>query len=251
MSITRHQAVGAYRRWDPPTFNERGEVVPPAEPERPAPPPEPVADTPAEPLFPPDFQLPTAEEIERMQEAAREEARAEGHAEGLAAGQEEGRRQGHEEGLQRGYEEGRQHAQAEAERFGALVGDLDKALTELDHGVAEELMALALALTRKMVRQTYELHPEAVLEMVRAALHELPQNGARIRMHPDDAALAREYLGEQLEHGGHRLVEDDTLTRGGCVVQAGDTQIDASIETRWRRVVESLGRSETGWDEPA
>ncbi|THF64163.1 flagellar assembly protein FliH [Pseudothauera rhizosphaerae] len=253
MSISRHQAVGAYRRWEPPSFDERAETpaveAPAADPEPDTPPAE------AESLLPPGIKLPTAEDIERLQEAARAEAHAEGHAEGRAAGHAEGRTEGYaaglEEGRKAGYDEGRAQAQAEAERFAGLVGELDAAFATLDQGVAEELMGLALALTRKMVRETFASRPESVIDTLRAALQELPQNDTRIRLHPDDAALVRDYLGDQLAHGGHRLLEDDTVTRGGCLVEAGGTQIDATVETRWRRIVESLGRSETRWEDPA
>ncbi len=231
MSITRHQAVGAYRRWEPPSFNEDGEApAEPVESAAPEPAPEP------EPALPPDFQFPTAEELERMQDEARAEARREGYDAGFA------------EGRAAGYAEGGAQARAEAERLAALAGQLEDAFAGLDAQVTEELMGLALALTRKMVRGTLAERPEAIVDTIRAALHELPHGNARIRLHPDDAALVRDHLGEQLGHGEHRLLEDESITRGGCLLEAGGTQVDASVETRWRRVIESLGRSETAWE---
>jgi flagellar assembly protein FliH len=99
-----------------------------------------------------------------------------------------------------------------------------------------------------MVGDTLATQPQAIADTVRRALQELPQRSASIRLHPDDAARVRELLGESLAHGAHRLIEDDTLTPGGCVLEAGDTRVDATVQTRWRRIVESLGRDETDWD---
>lgn len=258
MSISRHQAVGAYRRWEPPAFDEE---PPPPEPEVAAPEPEPEPEPPVDPLA--GLNLPTAEDIERMHE----EARAAGHAEGLAAGHaegfESGRQAGYTAGLEagraeglaagreaghtEGYAEGQAKAAAEAARLAELVGNLDQALTKIDEEVADELLGLAVEIARRMVGKTLAERPEAVLDTVRDALLQLPQGHAQIHLHPDDFALAREHMGEQLAHAGHRLIEDGTLTPGGCRVETPGVQIDATVETRWQRILASLGRRDAQW----
>lgn len=247
MSISRHQAVGAYRPWAPPAFDGGNE---PEQPQEEQAPPEQEAAAPAEPV--PDIDpallaglnsLPTAAELERMHE----EARAAGHAEGHAAGQREGLAAGHEEGFRKGYEEGQTLARQEAARLAELAGNLDQALAHLDAEVAEELMALSIEIARQMVQHTLRDAPDSVVETVRAALGQLPQNHAQIRVHPDDAALVREHLGEQLAHAGQRVVEDSTISRGGCRIESAGAQIDATMETRWRRILENLGRHDAQW----
>ena len=59
--------------------------------------------------------------------------------------------------------------------------------------------------------------------------------------HPQDAALIRSHLGDQLAHNNWRIIEDQTLTPGGCRVELGSSEVDATLETRWRRVIESIG----------
>lgn len=238
MSITRHQAVGAYRRWEPPDFDAPPPPPPAPIPQEPEPPVEPQA-----PAF--AFNLPTAEELEQMQEAARQEGYAAGHEEGLEAGRQQGYADGHAEGLeagrQEGYEAGLADARNEAATLQSLLQSFDQALSKIDEEVAEELAQLAIAVARQMVRQTLAMHPEAIADTVRAALAQLPQAQARIHLNPADLHLVRQLLGEQLEQGGHRLVEDDSVSRGGCHLHAGGSHLDASIETRWRRIVEHLG----------
>lgn len=261
MSISRNQASGAYRRWQPPSFDGR-EEAPAPEVEQPLEVPvteeavpRPAAAPVAEPEFVdetpapfPGVQLPTVEEIERMHEQAREEGHKEGHAEGYAAGHKEGEAAGREQGHAAGYEDGKARTEAEAQRFGELANNLDQALAKIDDEVAEELLGLAVALARQMVQYTLATHPEAVAETVRAALMQLPQGHAHIRLHPGDLQLVQEHLGEQLTHGGHRLVEDDTVTAGGCRIESPGAQIDATMETRWRRVLEQLGREDATWE---
>ena len=216
----------------------------PPQPRRPLPPPapEPAPSPPAADsvaALPPDFHLPTAEEIERMHDDMRragfEEGRAAGHAEGLEAGRAEG------------YTAGRARAEAEAARLAGLADSLDEALRELDGEIAEQLMALAIEMARRMVKLTLAEHPEAILETVRSALLQLPQGHAHIQLHPDDLALVREHLGEQLAHAGHRLQEDARLERGECRIDGQGAQVDATLETRWRRVLESIGHERARW----
>lgn len=264
MSVSRHQAVGAYRRWEPAEFggedapgsaaggNKRPPraPMPPAAsgPAEPAPAPSPAASAPSAPTaapelsLPPDFHLPTAAEIERMHEDVR--------AAGFAEGREAGYTEGLEAGRADGYAEGRAQAEEEAARITRLADGLDDALHALDNQVAEEIMALAIEMARRMVKITLAEHPETVLETVRTALLQLPQGHVQIHLHPDDLALVRQHMGEQLTHGGHRLQEDARLQRGECRIDGLGAQVDATLETRWRRVLESIGHDRARWQVP-
>lgn len=236
--MNHHQAVGAYQRWDPPRFDapapapepapesavpeKTADAVPDA-PENP-----PVSQEPEPPLTQesspePDIHLPTAEDIERIHEEARKD--------GYAAG----------------YEEGTARGRIEAMQFHGLVENLEKSLTRLDQEVADEILALATELARQIVRQSLALHPESLAELIREALLQLPQAHALIHINPEDLTMVRDYLGEQLSHAGHRLIEDGTIARGGARIEAAGSQIDATVQTRWRRVMDNLGRS-IPWD---
>ncbi len=237
MSMNRHQAVGAYQRWDLPSFDTPA-AAPPAAPEQPegsaaelpditeAPPLPPVepAPLPEAMIDPePDIHLPTAEDIERIHEEARKD--------GYAAG----------------YEEGTARGRIEAMQFHGLVESLENSMTRLDQEVADEILALATELARQMVRQTLVVRPESVADLIREALLQLPQAHALIHINPEDLAMAKDYLGEQLSHSSHRLIDDPTITRGGVRIEAAGSQIDATVQTRWRRVMDNLSRN-IPWD---
>lgn len=179
------------------------------------------------------LRLPTAAEIERIHQQAREE----------------GYRQGREEGHQAGLREGQTKSLAEARRLAQAADKLDDALDRLGAVVADELLALAVEIAREVVRQELAARPEALLAVVREALAQLPHQHAVIYLNPDDASLLRAYVGDQLSHAGHRIVEDVRLIRGDCILEAGGTQIDATVATRWRRVLEGLGIA-AAWQEP-
>lgn len=255
MSISRHQAVGAYQRWKPTDFDDDdADAVAPPSPaapghERPARTAVPEAEAAAAAAaaiaeLPPDLKLPTAEDIERMHEEIHAAAFAEGQQQGFA----EGHAAGVEAGREQGYAEGQAQAHEEAARLGALANDLEQAFAGLDRDVAEELMALAIEMARQMVRRTLAEHPESILDTIRAALTQLPQANAHIRLHPEDLALVRTHLSEG--PGGqtsHRLQEDPALGRGEFRIEVAGAQIDGTLETRWRRILESIGRERARW----
>lgn len=163
------------------------------------------------------LNLPTAEEVEHIHHDA--------HRQGYAAG----------------YEEGTARARMEAMHLNTLVEQLDGALAEFDQQVAERLLALAVEIARQVVRQSIATRPALMLEVVREALLQLPHQHAAIHLHPEDAALMRAHLGDQLAHNGHRIFEEPSIARGGVRIEAGGSHLDATLETRWRRVVESMG----------
>jgi flagellar assembly protein FliH len=157
---------------------------------------------------------------------------------------EEIQRQAHDEGFQAGYADGLQKALPENQRFAELISVLE---LQMDEQVAGELLALSLDIARQMLHQALKVNPELLLGVVREAIGTLPHvnQGAHLVLHPDDAALVRERMGEQLTHSGWKIFEDARIERGGARIETANSQIDASLETRWKRVVSALGQDTT------
>ncbi|MBU0752770.1 MAG: flagellar assembly protein FliH [Gammaproteobacteria bacterium] len=172
-----------------------------------------AAAAPKEQAPAPAVKLPTVEEVENIREQARQE----------------------------GYKEGQTQARDEAQRLAKAAGKLDAAFKGLEDEIAEELLALAVEIARQVARAELSAQPAVLLNAIREALALLPHQHAAIFLNPEDASLARSYLGDQLTHAGHRIHEDPKLQRGDCVVESGGSHIDATVATRWRRVLDGLG----------
>ena len=221
------EKLTAYQRWEVAAFDEEQkaaaaeEAPPPAEAEVEEAPLESTENVDDQALQPP-LILPTAEDIERMH------------------------REGHEAGYAAGYEEGIAAAQTSAEAMATLMDNLQQALASVDQGVADQLLTLAIEVANQVLRQSLRVQPELLLPVVREAVTTLhPHHGQPLLfVHPDDAKLVRSHLGDQLSHVNWRIVEDSTLTAGGCRVELGASEVDATLETRWRRVVEGIGISQ-------
>ncbi len=173
-------------------------------------------------------QLPTAQQLEDMQRDAQRE------------------------GFEAGYRDGAARAQAEAARLAGLVAALDRDLTTLDESLAENLLSLSVSVARRVLMSALDARPELLLPVLREAIAEISAQGShrRIVLHPDDARLVREHAPDLLQGGAWQLVEDPALTRGGGRVRTGLGEIDATLETRWQRVLASIGRDDA-WLPPA
>lgn len=163
--------------------------------------------------------------------------------------------QAHEEGYNagyaKGYAEGAQKTHDEAQRLTVMIGALGKELQQVDQQIAQDLLSLALEIAKQMLQQTLKVKPDLLLGVVREAISELPHfnQHAHLVLHPADAELVRTSMGEQLTHTDWKIFEDAQMERGGCRVETAHSQIDATLATRWKRVVSSIGRDST-WLEP-
>lgn len=230
----------AYQRWELAAFDEAEQAAArAAEQAAQAAAQQAAAEVP-ETVEDPALTLPTAEQIERMHDEAR--------AEGYAVGYEEGKVKGHAEGYAAGHDEGRQEAQAIATQIDTVMRNLQQSLADLDQQVADRLLATAVEIASQMVHQSLRVKPELLLPVVREAVATLSAHSGHPALfaHPDDAALIREHLGEQLAHNNWRIIDDAQLTRGGCRAELGASEVDATYETRWRRVLDAIG-IDTEW----
>ena len=222
MCIRDRENLTAYQRWELVAFDEAEQVV--ALNSQSAPIPDRTGSQ-AEPADRDEstvVALPTAGDIERMHIEAHQQGYSAGHAEGIA------------------------EARASAARIDAVMTSLKQSLTELDQQVADRLLVTAVEIASQMLRQSLRVKPELLLPVVKEAMATLhPHLGhPALFAHPDDAALIRTHLGDQLTQNNWRIIEDATLSNGGCRVELGASEVDATLETRWRRVNESIGISQ-------
>ncbi|KAG1385194.1 hypothetical protein G6F59_017554 [Rhizopus arrhizus] len=118
--------------------------------------------------------------------------------------------------------------------------------------MGQSLVTLALDIAQQVVRTTLAEQPETVAAAVRDVLHINPSAGGQMRLwaNPDDIELIRLHLADELKEGHWRVLADESIARGGCRAETPFGDIDATLQTRWRRVAASLGRN-VSWEEPA
>jgi hypothetical protein len=82
------------------------------------------------------------------------------------------------------------------------MDNLQQALAGIDQERRRSVAGLAIEIANQVLRQSLRLQPELILPVVREAVTTLhPHHGQPLLfVHPDDAALVRSHLGEQLAH---------------------------------------------------
>jgi len=188
------------------------------------------------PPMPPPIEYPTVEELEALREDARKDGYQEGHEAGHADATEAVRKAADEA------------LKEELQQVRVLADNFSTALQSADQLIANDVLELALQLAKGMLKNALQVKPELILPIVRDAIEYLPalQQPALLVLHPDDAPTVRGGLGEELDKGGWRVVEDPSVGRGGCKVDTASNTIDATAAARWQRLSHALGK-EVDW----
>jgi len=172
---------------------------------------------------------------------------------------EAGRQMGHEDGHAEAAREGQARLDeyiageslVAAERIDKLASSMADCLVAAQDRIGAQVLEMALALARQVIRRELSVDPQALLPVVREALGQLVADGrpATVRLHPQDLQTLRATL--QAEHAGAPIswVADGGISAGGCQVESAGAVIDGRLETRWNRAIAALGM-ESAWAQP-
>lgn len=192
------------------------------------------AQPPQEPDIGAEAEIATVEVVPAVSEDELAEVRA------------EARESGYRDGFQSGYDDGKSAAAEEltesAERMRAILDHLARPLDLLDQSLEQQLAQLVALVSRKLIYRELSLNEGQIVAVVREAVGLLPVVERQITLHlnPEDAVLVREALALDVDKRPWHIVDDPLLTRGGCRVVSGPSQIDATVESRINRLVARL-----------
>lgn len=154
----------------------------------------------------------------------------------------------------KGYEQGeRAGLEAGAARTEAMLRRLTDTIEQLAHlrkamirQTEEQMVRLALAMAKRVVRREISLDQDFALAMARVALDRLGERtSATIKLHPDDFAIA---AGRKVDEwaGSHvSVVADAAVSRGGCVVESDLGTVDGTIEAQFDEIARAVLVHET------
>ena len=155
--------------------------------------------------------------------------------------------------MDRGYEAGVSAGRAELQkqndalaaqvaRLDAILSLLARPLPTLEGEVEQQLVLLALAVGKQLARRELKADPGQIAALIREAVGRLPAaaRDVRVHLHPEDAAAVAERLATPGQERAWSVVEDPTLTRGGCLVRSENSQIDSRLESRVNAMVSSM-----------
>ena len=153
------------------------------------------------------------------------------------------------EAWDKGYAEGREAAvaavrkeqqatQVELDRrvqnLASILDFMAKPIAALDTEVQRQLVSLAGAIARHIVRRELKTQPDEIVAVIRETVSLLPMTARDIRVHlnPEDAKLVRARVVEAGSDRSWNVAEDPLISRGGCRVSSENSTIDATLEQR-------------------
>jgi flagellar assembly protein FliH len=120
----------------------------------------------------------------------------------------------------------------------AKVGALD---SEINGDLEGEVVSLALQVAKKIVAREVTIDRDIALTLVKVSLAKLHNRVvAEVHLNPEDFAYIRERL-DQIDYRGKiELVEDRSISLGGCLIHTETGDIDARIESQFDEISHGL-----------
>jgi flagellar assembly protein FliH len=161
------------------------------------------------------------------------------------------RETGYKEGMRQGIDEGRKQLADVVALCQRLAAELRQAReTTLKHA-EEDLLALSLAIARKVIAAHVAIEPDTVRPVIKAALDQLvDKESIVIRVNPLDVQRLTEsgvqVTGLLNKAARVEIVGDESVTRGGCILDAQSGGVDADLRTQLDEIARHLGVDQSG-----
>ena len=113
-----------------------------------------------------------------------------------------------------------------------LFAQSEQSVLDLVARIAQNILGQGVTLEREALEAAFG----------RAVTEARPLGNLRVRVHPDDAALLSPAWAQQAAPTGQHLelVPDDTIRRGGCLVEGEAGMVDARLDTQLQLTVKAL-----------
>ncbi len=158
-------------------------------------------------------------------------------------------KEAYEKGFEQGEKDGRELG---FKRLEVVLHQLEKVLAEMEQQKREffkraerEVLGLMLAIGKRIFRQASFVQEETIVAVLKEAFQYVtdrekilvrlnPMDYQYLLAHPDQVPSLFD------EKGGVRMVEDPSITRGGCLLDSSFGEVDATFESQFDEMVSLL-----------
>jgi len=159
-------------------------------------------------------------------------------------------REAYEKGFAQGQRDGlaleKKQMEENEKRLEELLGSLGALKDQIYRETEEEMVRLSMAIAAKVVRRELRTGKQIIGESIRAAMRFLVDpSQVRIRVSPQDMEEVERILpsiAAGAKAGRVQVLEDQSLTKGGCVLQTGFGNVNATIEDQMALVEKEIER---------
>jgi flagellar assembly protein FliH len=154
-------------------------------------------------------------------------------------------REAHAAGVREGETAGRNRAAAEVqpvvERLGRSIQEIASLRGRLRREAEADVVQLALAIARRVVRRELVVDPDALRGLVMAALEKLQgQEISRVKVHPSQRAMVASCLQQNPAASQVEVLPDPSLEPGSAVFETTRGNLDASVDSQLHEIERGL-----------
>ena len=190
---------------------------------------------PAGPPAPP--QAPSVDEVRAAQQTHLDALEREAFANGYAAGE------------RAGLEAGTKRAEAMLRRLAQTLDELKSLRGTMVRQTEQQMVQLALAIARKVLRREATIDQDLLVAMARVALERVGESGAAtIRLNPEDYSQTVQRHGDHRAGSRVKVVADPGVSRGGCLVESEFGFVDASVDAQYDQVAQAMADTDRQQD---
>jgi flagellar assembly protein FliH len=140
-------------------------------------------------------------------------------------------------GFQEGQTAARREAAAQTEamnlRVARTIEELSGLRQRFRHEAEEDVVALAIAIARRILHRELTVAPEALLGLLKAALEKIELREVhRVRVSRTDAPMVAQHLEKMGLPRPIEVIADPSLQRGSAILDSSRGALDASVETQ-------------------
>jgi flagellar assembly protein FliH len=154
-------------------------------------------------------------------------------------------REAHAAGVREGETAGRNRAAAEfqpaVERLARSIQGIANLRARLRREAEADVVQLALAIARRVVRRELSADPDALRGLVMAALEKLQgQEISRVKVHPSHVSMVKSCLQQALSGGQVEVLPDPSREPGSVIFETTRGNLDASVDSQLQEIERGL-----------
>ncbi len=153
---------------------------------------------------------------------------------------------GYEQGQKDGLEIGKKQFEIGLQHLKDFLESFKEQTKELSKKYEAQMVQIALAVSKKIIEKEVQEDKALIGKVLRSTLDRTIEGSSLIiHMNPrDQENLDEEFLKGLNSPGGNKIEirPDDTVQRGGCMVETEFGLVDASIESKWISLLDDLAK---------
>jgi flagellar assembly protein FliH len=112
---------------------------------------------------------------------------------------------------------------------------------EITKRVEHEVVELALEIAKKVVAREVSVDREVAFTLVKVSLAKLHNRSvAQVHLNPEDFAFVESHREKLGFRGSLELIEDRSISMGGCLIHTETGEIDARIKSQFEEITHGL-----------